>query len=164
MADKHSLTPVRDVRDPFGLFRQIATDLDRVFEDWPALRRFTDREGGWSPRIDVFERDNRLVTRLDLPGVKKEDVTVEVSDGHLALSGERRRETEERKDNVYRTEREYGRFYRTVPLPAGIRLEDITATFADGVLEVSAPLPTTPEPQVRKVQIEEPKSPAKSAA
>ena len=97
-----------------------------------------------SPRVDVFERDNRLVTRVDLPGMKKEDMAVEVRDGHLELSGEREHEKEERKGNVYRSECEYGSFYRTVPLPEGVTPEDVTATLSDGVLEVSVPLPARP--------------------
>ena len=96
--------------------------------------------------------------------MKKEDMAVEVTDGHLALSGERRHEKDEKKDNFYRIEREYGSFYRTVPLPDGVKLEDVKATFSDGVLEVSVPLPARPEATVRKVQIEEPKTTAKSAA
>jgi HSP20 family protein len=87
-----------------------------------------------------------------------------VTDGHLTLSGERRRETEEKKDNLYRSEREYGSFYRAVPLPEGVKLEDVKATFADGVLEVSVPMPARPDANVRKVPIEDPKSAGKSAA
>ena len=112
----------------------------------------------------MFERDNRLVAKVDLPGVKKEDVTVQVTDGHLVLSGERKQEKEEEKDNVYRTEREYGSFYRAVPLPEGVKLEDVKATFADGVLEVSVPLPARAEPTVRKVEIQEPAKAATTAA
>jgi HSP20 family protein len=165
-----TLVPTRGSRDPFALLRQMTSELDRAFEDWPSLRwpsigRFAIPESAaWSPKIDVFERDNRLVTRVDLPGMKKEDVSVEVTDGHLALSGERKRETEEKKDNFYRSEREYGSFYRVVPLPDGVKLEDVKATFSDGVLEVSVPLPARAEANVRKVQIEEPKKTAKSAA
>ena len=76
--------------------------------------------------------------------MKKEDVSVEVADGCLALSGERKPEKEEKKDNFYRSEREYGSFYRAVPLPEGVKLEDVKATFADGVLEVSVPRPRSP--------------------
>ena len=65
---------------------------------------------------------------------------MEVTDGRLAISGERKSETEEKKDNFYRCERAYGSFYRSVPLPEGAKLEDVKATFADGVLEVSVPL------------------------
>jgi HSP20 family protein len=122
------------------------------------------RDGSMVPEDRVFEENNRLVTRVDLPGVKKEDVSVEVTDGHLTLSGERKRETEERKDDFYRSEREYGSFYRVVPLPEGVKLDDVKATFSDGVLEVSVPLPARPEAKVRKVQIEEPVKSAKSAA
>ncbi|MDP1571011.1 MAG: Hsp20/alpha crystallin family protein [Vicinamibacterales bacterium] len=148
----------------------MTAELDRTFDDWPSFRWPSFRAATlpeaatWSPKIDVFEQQNRLVTRVDLPGMKKEDVSVEVTDGHLALSGERKRETEERKDNFYRTEREYGSFYRVVPLPDGVKLEDVKATFSDGVLEVSIPLPRQPEAKVRKIQIDEPAKTGKSAA
>jgi HSP20 family protein len=132
---------------------------------WPAFRGLTQPiVDAWAPKIDVFEKDNRLFTRIDLPGVKKEDVKVEVTDGRLALTGERKQEKEEKKDNVYRTECEYGSFYREVPLPEGVKLEDVKATFADGVLEVSVPLPARPEAKVRKVEIQEPAKATKTAA
>ncbi len=167
---QETLVSTRGSRNPFALLRQMTSELEHAFEDWPSHRwpsiglLATPESVGWSPRIDVFERDNRLVTRVDLPGMKREDVSVEVTDGRLALSGERTREKEEKKDNFYRSEREYGSFYRTVPLPEGIKLADVKATFSDGVLEVSVPLPAKPEANVRKVQIEEPKTAAKNAA
>jgi HSP20 family protein len=166
---KDTLVPTRGSRDPFAILRQMTSELDRAFDEWPSFRWPSFRQlmaresAGWSPRIDVFERDNRLVTRVDLPGMKKDDVSVEVTDGHLALSGERKRETEEKKDNVYRSECEYGSFYRSVPLPDGVKLDDVKATFADGVLEVSVPLPAKREASVRKVKVEEPEKAAKSA-
>lgn len=165
-----TLIPSQGTRDPFALLRQMTSEFDRALADWPSFRwpflgTFAGRESvAWSPKIDVFERDRRLVTRVDLPGMKKEDVSVEVTDGHLTLSGERKRETEEKKDNLYRSEREYGSFRRTVPLPDGVKLEDVKATFSDGVLEVSVPLPARPDANVRKVQIDEPTKGAKSAA
>jgi HSP20 family protein len=174
MLEKKETTfaPVRGTRDPFALLREMTSELDRAFVGfgrpsfrWPSFPAIAASEAtAWAPKIDVFERDNRLVTRVDLPGVKREDMSVEVTDGYLALSGERKLETEEKKDNFYRTEREYGSFYRTVPLPEGVKLEDVKATFSEGVLEVSVPLPAKAETQPRKVQIEEPKKAAKSAA
>lgn len=165
-----SLAPASSSRDPFALLRQMTSELDRVFDDWPSLRWPSLRSAelttaiSWSPKIDVFERDNRLITRVDLPGMKKEDISVEVTDGHLTLSGERKQRREEKKDNVYRSECEYGSFYRAVPLPDGVKLEDVKATFADGVLEVSTPLPAEQKARVRKVDIQEPGRSAKSAA
>lgn len=163
-----ALVPSRSARDPFSLLRQMTAELDRVFDDWSSFRPSSlfasSGAATWSPKIEVVEKDNRLVTRVDLPGVRKEDVSVEVADGRLALAGERKRETEERKDGFYRSEREYGSFYRSVPLPDGVKLEDVKATFADGVLEVSVPLPARAEVKPRKVQIEDRAGTVKSAA
>ena len=174
MEDKKevAVTRNRTARDPFAVLRQMTSELDRVFERpfetafrWP-LRPATPAADvePWAPQIDVFERDNRLVTKVDLPGLNKEDVKVEVTDGHLAISGERKSERAEEKDNVYRCERSYGSFYRAVQLPEGAKLEDVKATFADGVLEVSVPLPAKAETKPRTITIEEPAKPAKSAA
>ena len=174
MAEKKeaALARARAARDPFTLLREMTSELDRVFEQplgtafrWPSFRAFTPPEGvSWAPQVDVFERDNRLVTKVDLPGLKKEDVKVEVTDGHLSISGERKSETEEEKDNVYRCERSYGSFYRVVPLPEGAKLEDVKATFTDGVLEVSVPLPAKVEAKPRTVKIEEAAKSGKSVA
>jgi HSP20 family protein len=169
MAKKETtLTPLRSTRDPFALVRE---EFDRFFTEagwqaprWPAFGRWRGAEDAWNPEIEVFEKNNRLVTRVDLPGLKKEEVRVEVTDGHLAISGERTREEEEKKEQVYRCEREYGSFYRAVPLPEGVKLEDVKATFANGVLEVSVPLPAKPEARVRKVEIEDSPKTTKAAA
>ncbi|HET7221453.1 MAG TPA: Hsp20/alpha crystallin family protein [Vicinamibacterales bacterium] len=159
-------------QDPFSLIRQMTSEFDRMFEgfgtpafQWPLLRTRPQLEAAnWFPEIDVFEKDNRLVTRVDLPGMKKEDVKVEVTDGNLTISGERKSETEEKKDRFYRSERQYGSFYRAVPLPEGVKLEDIQATFADGVLEVSIPFPAKQEVKPRTVEIKDAAKLAKSAA
>jgi HSP20 family protein len=164
------LVPSRLVRDPFALMREMTSEFDWMFGEsprsffrWPSLRRRAISEAAWYPEIDVFEKDNRLVTKIDLPGMKKEDVKVEVTDGQLAISGERKREAEEKGEDLYRCEREYGSFYRSVPLPEGAKIEDVKATFTDGVLEVSVPLPARPETKVRKVEIEESAKAAKAA-
>ena len=162
----------RAARDPFALLRQMTSELERVFDQpfgtafrWPSFRAFASHDGEtWAPQIDVFERDNRLVTKVDLPGLKKEDVKVEVTDGHLAISGERKSETEEKKDNVYHTEREYGSFCRTIPLPAGVAMDDVKATFADGVLEVKVPLPVKVKPEAKTIAITDGAAPSKTAA
>ena len=163
------LAPARAFRDPFALLRQVTTDFDRIFEDpwatfrWPAAKQLFTEPVAWRPEIDVFEKDNRLFTKVDLPGLKKEDVKVEVTDGRLVISGERKSEVEEKKENYYRCEREYGDFYRAVPLPEGVKFEDVKATFTDGVLEVSVPLPAKAAITPRKVEIQEPAKSAKAA-
>lgn len=157
-------------RDPFAMLKDMTSELDRIFEEtgwptfrWPSLRRPEFEGASFTPSIDVFEKDNRLFTRVDLPGMKREDVKVEVTDGQLAISGERKSETEEKKEDFYRSERAYGTFYRVVPLPEGVKLEDVKATFKDGVLEVSVPIPAAPKAEVRTVQIEDATKPTKAA-
>ena len=152
--------------DPFALLGRMTSDFDRIFEesDWPAIRTRRLMESAWFPNLDVFEKDNRLIARVDLPGMKKEDVNVEVADGRLTISGERKHETEEKKENFYRCEREYGSFYREIPLPEGATLNDVKAAFEHGVLEVSVPLAVRSEARPRAVKVEEPAKPAKAAA
>jgi HSP20 family protein len=153
--------------DPFALLGRMTSEFDRMFEEsgWPAFRtRRLTEPAAWSPNIDVFEKDNRLIARVDLPGMKKEDVKVEVADGQLTIAGERKHETEEKKENFYRCEREYGSFYREIPLPKGATLNDVKAVFENGVLEVSVPLAVHSEAKPRAVRIEEPGKPAKAAA
>ena len=146
-------------RKELTLFR----DFERFFNEpawaglnWPSFRLVRPPDAVWNPGFEVYEKDNRLFTRIDLPGLKKEEVKVEVADGYLAISGERRREEEEKKKEFYRCEREYGSFYRALPLPEGAKFEDVKATFADGVLEVSVPLPVKAKAAVKAVEIQEP--------
>jgi HSP20 family protein len=156
--------------EPFDLLRRMTADFDRVFDRkgwpfwWTAFRPTTEGETGWYPQVDVFEHDNRLITRIDLPGVKKEDVKVEVTEDQLVISGERRTENEEKKGNVYRSERSFGSFSRVVSLPENVKFEDIAATFQEGVLEVSVPLPPARASVApRKVEVRAPDTAAKAA-
>lgn len=168
MFEKKSLLSRRR-QEPLNLLRQMTSELDRMFDEPWGLLRWAPTEAAlpdapvWAPKVDVMMKDGKIVTRVDLPGMKKDDVVVEVEDGFLTLSGERKKETKEDKDNVYREEREYGSFCRTVPLPKGVKADDVNATFNNGVLEVTVPLPPAAAPNSRKIMIQD-ASPAKNAA
>jgi HSP20 family protein len=108
---------------------------------------------GWMPQIETRRRGDDLVVHADLPGLRKEDVHVEVDDGILTISGERSHEHEDERDDYYRSERSYGQFYRAIPLPEGVDENACEATFKDGVLEVSIPLPKQQEKKAKEVQI-----------
>ena len=167
MFEKKSLVSRRR-QEPLNLLRQMTSELDRMFDEpWtlfhPSSALVSADPPMWAPKVDVMTKDNTLVTRVDLPGMKKEDVLVEVQDGYLTLSGERQKELKEEKDNVYREEREYGSFCRSVPLPIGVKAEDVKATFNNGVLEVMVPLPAAEKSNGRKIPIQD-AAPAKSAA
>jgi HSP20 family protein len=157
--------------NPFGLLHRLTADMERMF-DFPTPRLFPREprligETNWIPSIDVAEKDGSLVIRADLPGLTKDDVSIEVTEEAITLKGERKKELEEEKEGLYRLERAYGSFCRAVPLPEGVKPEDVKATFRNGVLEVTAPLPPAKkEPKARRVEIQEAagEKKAKSAA
>jgi HSP20 family protein len=155
--------------DSLARLRQATAEIDRMFHQeyrWPALtQRVLAKTASWYPAIDVFDEDNCLVANVDLPGMKKEEVKVEVVDGQLTIAGERKVGTDEKKHRFYRCERGYGSFYRTIPLPSGVAIDSVTATFADGVLNLRVPLPP-PEAasKPRAVKVEGPAAAGKAVA
>jgi HSP20 family protein len=131
---------------PFELMRRFSEQMDRVFEGFGLSDASRSQGDGsqmatWTPAIEVFQRDNNLVVRAELPGVNKDDVKVEVTDDGLVIQGERREEHEQRNEGFYRREISYGRFYRVIPLPEDIDTEQVRAEFNNGVLEVAVPIP-----------------------
>jgi len=95
--------------------------------------------GNWAPDVDIFERDGQLIVRAALPGIDREDVTVEVRDDAIVLRGEEREEREEDRGDYYVREMVRGSFYREIPLPEGVNADNATATFRNGVLEIVIP-------------------------
>jgi HSP20 family protein len=149
------------VASPFTLMRRFVDDLDRLFgfsfgPFMPAGDVAPSGEEGrqtmWVPALEVVERDGQLVIRGDFPGLTKDQIDVEVTDGQLTISGERRREHEQRRGGFYRSERSYGTFFRAVPMPDGVDPDQVKATFSNGVLEITMPLPKRPQAQHIEVQ------------
>jgi HSP20 family protein len=146
--------------DPFSLMNRFAEEVDRIFENF-GMGRMAPRSAGvmkpraenalWSPQIEMFERDGKLMVRADLPGLKKDNIQIEISDDALTIQGERREEQEENREGFYRSERSYGSFFRRIPLPEGVNADNAQATFNDGVLEITLPAPELPQ---RRRQIE----------
>ncbi|HXK58811.1 MAG TPA: Hsp20/alpha crystallin family protein [Acidobacteriota bacterium] len=142
--------PFRWRGGPFALMNRFAEEMDRLFEDfgfghrrrsWPMPRGFGEFRGMWSPDIEVFEREGKFVICADLPGLRREDVNVEITDNEVIIQGERRHEHEEEKGGYYRSERSYGTFYRSIPLPEDVKADEAQASFRDGVLEITMPAP-----------------------
>jgi HSP20 family protein len=123
----------------------------RPFSDFGELRHRFDqmfREAGgqpWTPSIDVLHKDGSVVLRVDLPGIKPEEVSITVEDDVLTVSGQHEETTEEKEGDYMRRERRVGSFSRSMSLPAGVKAEDIDATTEHGVLEVMIPLPEAEE-------------------
>ncbi len=148
--------------NPFGMLSRMMADMERFFDDvgfgrsrffggmrpseMPGIRAIG---APWVPQIEVSERDGELCVRADLPGMRKEDVKVNLSEDALTIEGERR---EQRESRGY-SERAYGSFYRTIPLPEGVQADGAQAKFEDGVLEVTLPLPQCDQQKRRQLEV-----------
>ena len=147
--------------DPFSQFRRLTEQMDRWFDSIAFGRANPRRAAGgdsawgafWAPELETFRRGDEIVVRIDLPGLKPEDVNVEVTDDNVVISGERQQSQEEEREGWYRSERSYGRFYREIPLPEGAQPDTTRADFRDGVLEISVKAPPREVTQPRRVEI-----------
>jgi HSP20 family protein len=105
----------------------------------------------WVPALDVWETESELVYAFDLPGLTENEISVELDDGALTITAERERTQEESEDRLYRFERRYGRFSRTVGVPQGVTDSDVKAEYRNGVLEVHVRKPEQPKP--KRIQV-----------
>ncbi len=105
----------------------------------------------WIPAVDVWETEDEIVYAFDLPGIPEDQISVELEDGSLTVSGQRERTDEVSQDRLYRYERRFGSFTRTIGLPQGVSEDSIKADYKDGVLEVHVQKPAQPKP--RRIQI-----------
>ena len=138
--------------EPMRELNTLQSEMNRLFNT------FFD-EGGdtgaaprrWAPAVDLIEREDSLVLKADLPGLSEDDVQVEVRDGVLTISGERKAEHEDKQNGYYRVERSFGRFSRSLQLPEGVDADKIGASFENGVLQVTIPKPEQRQP--RRIEI-----------
>jgi len=166
--EKMELAPkTPEMVNPFQMMRRFSSDMERLFEDFHGFQfpnffntdfapfRMEFDKVEWVPQIEVLQNNGTFMVRADLPGLTKEDVKIELKDNLLMISGERKEEKDEKREGFYRTERCYGNFFRQIPLPEGVKPENVAATFRNGVLEVTMPFPKA-ETMTRKIEIKEP--------
>ena len=146
--------------NPFSLMRRFGEDMEQLFDEF-GLGRLTprgfDQMAAWTPQVEVLQRDKEFVIRADLPGINKDNVKVELRDDSIVLSGEREEERKEEREGFLRTERSYGSFYREIPLPPDVDTSKATATFRDGVLEITMPS-SEGEGRMRQLEIKDAKA------
>ena len=143
--------------DPFHNVATLQERINRLFEDsFPHAQGVEDDMAvcAWRPMVDIYEAETGVIIKVDLPGVRKEDVSVEVKDNLLTLRGERKEDAAIPENRYYRRERTCGNFLRAFTLQAPITPDKIRATFKDGVLTVSLPHPEEEVPKQIKVNID----------
>jgi HSP20 family protein len=124
----------------FGRLTDLRDEIDRLFEvPLSELVQTSQLLSGWTPPLDMHEDKDNLYVRVELPGMKKEDIELSLHEGSLSLSGERKSEEKFKDAEVYRAERFFGRFQRTITLPTQVAVEKVKAQYTDGILTVTLP-------------------------
>ena len=139
---------------PFSIMRRISDEMDRFFENFGMGRSLFGQDQGWnegqsgsqapsmwSPHVEVCERNGKLLIQADLPGIKRDDINVRIEQDSVVIQGQRHQQQTSNERGYYRSERSYGSFYRTIPLPEGTNADSATASFRDGVLEIEFDAP-----------------------
>jgi HSP20 family protein len=148
---------------PFGDLEKRFERMERLFEGFlgrpfgfrtPSLRPWSAAVEEVSPSVDIFEEGNDVVVKAELPGMKKEDLEVNFSDGDLTISGEKKQEEKIERKDYYRMERSYGGFTRSFRLPADVQGDKAKATFNEGVLEIRIPKTEEARKKENKIQIQ----------
>lgn len=143
--------------DPFRNMTTLQDRINRVFEDALSRSKDYDEEVSkcdWRPIVDIFDTENAIVINAELPGVTKENITLDVKENTLILKGERQIDEEARKENYYRMERCFGSFERAFTLPATVDPEKISANFKDGILRIEIPKPEEKKPKQISINVE----------
>ena len=137
--------------DPFHTIDTLQREINRLFD-----RDLSDADGTmpqWPLRVDVKEDSSQIVVRADIPGMEQKDIQVHVENGHLSITGERRFEDEEKRDDYHRIERSYGHFTRSFQLPSSTDVEHIQASYRNGVLELTLPKKEEAKPKTIKIMV-----------
>jgi HSP20 family molecular chaperone IbpA len=148
--------------DPRVMVKKMSEEMDQLFERFIG-RPMSSRSGQggssgkWMPPVEVVQRDNQLIICADLPGIKREDVQIEINQDKLTIEGERRDDRQQAELQGYRrSERSYGHFYRMIPLPSGVDPDSAQASMHDGVLEITIPVPASAQRRGRRIEIQPP--------
>ena len=142
--------------DPFRELEALQQDVSRLFQETMGapMRREAGAQRLWAPPVDVTEDDDQIVVRMDLPGIKKEDLDIDLTGDTLTIKGERKFEAEEKKGNYVRTERAYGTFQRSFTIGVPVKVGEVKASYKDGVLNVTIPKAEEVRPKKVDVQVD----------
>ena len=145
-------TPTLATWPRFGRLTDLRDEIDRLFDGTLAeFAQGSNLLSGWTPAFDVYEDKDNFTVVAELPGMKKENIEVSLHDGSLSVSGERKSESKRDDTEVYRTERFFGRFQRTISLPTAVAADKIKAQYKDGILTVT--LPKTEEAKPKQIDV-----------
>jgi len=134
---------------PFNRLATLRDEMDRLFG--LTTPRDFNLFNGWSPALDIYQDKDDVVVKVELPGIKKEEISISMHEGMLSISGERKIEGKAAEGDTFRRERFYGKFHRTMALPAAVDANKVKAAYKDGVLTVT--LPKAEEAKPKQIEV-----------
>jgi len=147
--------PFRELA-PFRDFERMRREMDRFWDSFfdGGLRRTTEEGGEWLPSLDVAETKDELVVKAEVPGMEPKDIDISLSDGVLTIKGGKKKEKEEKEADYHLVERSYGAFTRSVRLPKEVQSDKISASYKDGILNVTLPKSEKAKKKEIKIKVE----------
>ena len=131
-------------------------NISKLFDDFSAIKWFEDHDvkdsDVFAPKSDIVESNDNYIIQVDLPGIKKNDITLTYKDNCLTISGERKQESERKTSDYVRHELQFGKFYRSYTLPNVGSLENVKATMKDGILKIT--VPKSEEKKIKEIKIQ----------
>jgi len=146
--------PETTLWSPFERLSQLREEMNRLLDG--SLAGFAERAGlfsGWAPALDITQDKDTVFVKVELPGLKKEDIDISLHEGMLTISGERKQEKREGEGETFREERYFGRFHRTVTLPTAVQADKVKASYRDGILEIELPKAEEAKPKQIEVNV-----------
>jgi len=139
---------------PFNRLSSLRDEIDRLFDlSMPTLTRDMGLFSGWAPSLDLFQDKDNVFVKVELPGMKKEEINISLHDGILTVSGERKREEASGEGETFRSESYYGKFHRSVTLPTAVDTNNVKAAYKDGILTVTLPKAEEAKPKQIEVSV-----------
>lgn len=140
--------------DPFKELASLRDEIEKVFDSFfGRTPHLIEREGYWVPAIDIEETDNEYIVKAELPGMKKEDIKISLTEDSLTISGERKMEKEEKGKTYHRVEMSYGKFQRSISFPSEVKPEEAKATYKDGILTITIPKSEKAKPKEIEIEV-----------
>jgi len=147
-------SPELSTWSPFDRLSSLRDEMNRLFE---ASSSGSTRDAGlltaWAPLLDVFQERDNVFVKVELPGLKKEEIEISVQEGILSVAGERKQEAETKEGDTFRSERFFGRFHRSVVLPTAVDTEKVKASYKDGILTITLPKAEEAKPKQIEVNV-----------
>src|ERR1041384_2076455 len=140
--------------DPFRELFELQRGIHQLFDEGYGSQREDVALKAWAPPVDIYEDENSFLIKVELPEINREDVKVSLNENVLSITGERRVENEEKRENYHRVERSYGQFHRSFTLPQNVAVDTINAQFKDGVLRLTLPKKEEAKPKQIEIKVQ----------